>query len=140
MNKYFLTTEIRGNKYFVQVSLNRFEGLRENATGFPTFEDARIAMEWLTIEYPVTIESADQPSTIRGENAPLHEMLKYLRERKSISQAKVGAAIGKGASTITSHESGSIFPSLDTIIAYAKFYQITIEELVHGEIPFVKAK
>lgn len=57
------------------------------------------------------------------------ECLRYLREEKGIGQVQLAKEIGVGKSIISSWERGEAEPTLPSLIAIAKFFNVTIDYL-----------
>lgn len=60
----------------------------------------------------------------------LGERLRELRLEKGILQKDVGKAIGVAANTITGYETGTREPSLELLVALAKYYNTTTDYLL----------
>ena len=58
------------------------------------------------------------------------EMLKEQREKLGWSQSMVAKKINTSHQNISRWESGKILPSIDFCVKLAKYYGITIEELI----------
>lgn len=60
---------------------------------------------------------------------------KYLRaaQKARLVAERSGAQAGKKASTISSYETDSKTPSVDTIIAMSELFGVSIDELIYGE-------
>ena len=56
--------------------------------------------------------------------------LKDLRIEKGLSQQKLGEILGFCNQTISFWESGSREPDLDTLIEIARYFEVSIEELL----------
>lgn len=56
--------------------------------------------------------------------------LKELRLEKGISQQKLGEVFGFCNQTISFWESGSREPDLDTLLEIARYFDVTLEELL----------
>ena len=61
------------------------------------------------------------------------ENLKRLREEKKITQEKFAAEIGCSRTTITAYEEGAATPTLLRLIHLAKYFGVTLDELVFGK-------
>lgn len=57
--------------------------------------------------------------------------VRELRERKGLSQAALGEALGVSRQTVNSIETGKYDPSLPLAFAIAKLFETTIEEIFH---------
>ena len=60
---------------------------------------------------------------------------KYLRaaQKARLVAERSGAQAGQTASTISSYETDSKTPSVDTIIAMSELFGVSIDELIYGE-------
>ena len=60
---------------------------------------------------------------------------KYLRvaQKARLVAERSGAQAGKKTSTISSYETDSKTPSVDTIIAMSELFGVSIDELIYGE-------
>jgi transcriptional regulator with XRE-family HTH domain len=59
------------------------------------------------------------------------KVLKELREEKGLTQTQLAEKLGyKGAVTIAKWELGQRTPELENLIAIAKFFNISLDELV----------
>ena len=56
--------------------------------------------------------------------------LKELRIEKGFSQQKLGEVLGFCNQTISFWESGSREPDLDTLLAIAHYFEVTLEDLL----------
>ena len=61
----------------------------------------------------------------------LSNNLKYLRNQQNLSQATLANLLFVSHQTISNHETGKSQPDLDTIHAYAKFYDVNFQDLIH---------
>ena len=57
--------------------------------------------------------------------------VRELRERRGLSQAALGDALGVSRQTINSIETGKYDPSLPLAIAITRYFDTTIEEIFH---------
>ena len=64
------------------------------------------------------------------KNNVFGKRLKECRMEKGLSQQKLGEALGFCNQTISFWENGSREPDLDTLLEIAKFFEISIEELL----------
>jgi transcriptional regulator with XRE-family HTH domain len=60
------------------------------------------------------------------------ENLKALRTEKYLSQTQVAVALGITQRKVSYLECGKIEPDLETLTAIAKYFAVTIDELVIG--------
>lgn len=60
-------------------------------------------------------------------------VLKYLREQKGVYQKKVANDLNIETNTYGSWERGNTEPSIDMLIALAKYYEVSIDYLVGFE-------
>ncbi len=65
-----------------------------------------------------------------GEILYLAQNLKYLRERKGISQNEIAKVFEIGQPTVGNWEAGRREPDLKTIIQLAEYFGVTLDELV----------
>ena len=56
-----------------------------------------------------------------------------LRKKRGWSQSDLAHKLDKKASTISSYETDSKTPSVDTIIAMSELFGVPIDELIYGE-------
>ena len=56
--------------------------------------------------------------------------LKALRKRKGKSQEEVAIAVGTNRSTYSGYENGVAFPSLDSILLFSSFYEVSVDNLL----------
>lgn len=63
----------------------------------------------------------------------LAERIKSLREEKFLSQYELGKAVGYDQSRVAKWENGSLEPDVDTLIALANFFNVTVGYLVGTE-------
>lgn len=56
-----------------------------------------------------------------------------LRKKRGWSQSDLARKLDKKASTISSYETDSKTPSVDTIIAMSELFGVSIDELIYGE-------
>ena len=62
-----------------------------------------------------------------------HEKLQELRKRKGLTQEELAQALYVSRTAISKWESGRGYPSIDSLKAIAKFFSVTIDELLSGE-------
>ena len=62
-----------------------------------------------------------------------HEKLQLLRKKKGMTQEELAGALFVSRTAISKWESGRGYPSIDSLKAIAKFYSVTIDELLSGE-------
>jgi len=62
-----------------------------------------------------------------------NEKLHLLRKRAGLTQEELAAAIFVSRTTISKWESGRGYPNIDSLKAIAKFFSVTIDELLSGE-------
>lgn len=60
----------------------------------------------------------------------LCERLKYLRERKNLSQKEIAKKINKTPQAYNYYEKGTRVPDIETLIKLANIYSITLDYLV----------
>ena len=56
-----------------------------------------------------------------------------LRKKRGWSQSDLARKLDKKTSTISSYETDSKTPSVDTIIAMSELFGVSIDELIYGE-------
>lgn len=69
----------------------------------------------------------------------INERLKELRVENGLTQKQLGDKIGLGQTTVASHEK-SHTPTLDCLIAYADFFECSLDYLAgreEGALPYV---
>ena len=66
-------------------------------------------------------------------NNTLAERIKYLREEKELTQEQLGKAVGYDQSRVAKWEKGSLEPDVDTLIALANLFNVTVGYLVGTE-------
>ncbi len=64
------------------------------------------------------------------ENNVFGKKLKALRVEMGLSQSQLGEELGVVNQTISFWESGSREPDLDTLLKIARFFAITVDELL----------
>ena len=57
--------------------------------------------------------------------------VRSLREARGLTQAQLGAALGVSRQSVNSIEKGRYDPSLPLAIAIARYFETTVEEIVH---------
>lgn len=62
-----------------------------------------------------------------------HEKLQRLRKKKRLTQEELAQALYVSRTAISKWESGRGYPSIDSLKAIAKFFGVTIDELLSGE-------
>lgn len=62
-----------------------------------------------------------------------HEKLQALRKQKGITQEELADDLYVSRTAISKWESGRGYPSIDSLKAIAKFFHVTIDELLSGE-------
>ena len=62
-----------------------------------------------------------------------NEKLQELRKQKSLTQEDLAQAIFVSRTAISKWESGRGYPNIDSLKALAKFFEITIDELLSGD-------
>ena len=63
----------------------------------------------------------------------LNEKLQELRKRKGLTQEELAACLYVSRTAISKWESGRGYPSIDSLKAIAKFFDVTVDELLSGE-------
>ena len=64
----------------------------------------------------------------------LSQNLKYLRERNGINQRDLSDAIGLSSGAVGNWENESRTPDIETIIKLAKFFDVTLDDLILKEL------
>ena len=64
----------------------------------------------------------------------LSQNLKYLRERNGINQRDLSEAIGLSSGAVGNWENESRVPDIETIIKLAKFFDVTLDDLILKEL------
>ena len=62
-----------------------------------------------------------------------HKKLQELRKQKGLTQEELAQALFVSRTAISKWESGRGYPNIDSLKAIAKFYAVTIDELLSGE-------
>lgn len=62
-----------------------------------------------------------------------HEKLQELRKQKALTQEELAAALFVSRTAVSKWESGRGYPGIDSLKAIAKFYGVTIDELLSGD-------
>lgn len=62
-----------------------------------------------------------------------HEKLQKLRKQKGLTQEELAGALYVSRTAISKWESGRGYPSIDSLKAIARFYGVTIDELLSGK-------
>ena len=62
-----------------------------------------------------------------------HEKLQELRKRRALTQEELAQALFVSRTAISKWESGRGYPNIDSLKAIAKFFSVTIDELLSGE-------
>ena len=57
--------------------------------------------------------------------------VRQLRERRGLSQAALGDALGVSRQTVNSIENGKYNPTLPLAITIARYFGLTVEEVFH---------
>jgi transcriptional regulator with XRE-family HTH domain len=65
-----------------------------------------------------------------GGKMYLSQNLKYLREKKGMSQDELGEELGVIKQTISSWENSKANPSIETIVKLAEYFGVSLDELV----------
>ncbi len=69
-----------------------------------------------------------------------HEKLQELRKQKGLTQEELAEALYVSRTAISKWESGRGYPNIDSLKAIAKFFSVTIDELLSGEEVLTIAK
>lgn len=62
-----------------------------------------------------------------------HEKLQELRKQKGITQEQLAQMLSVSRTAISKWESGRGYPNIDSLVAIAKFYSVTVDELLSGD-------
>ncbi len=62
-----------------------------------------------------------------------HKKLQLLRKQKGLTQEELAAAVFVSRTAISKWESGRGYPNIDSLKAIAKFYSVTVDELLSGD-------
>ena len=62
-----------------------------------------------------------------------HEKLQALRKKRGLTQEELAAALFVSRTAVSKWESGRGYTSIDSLKAIARFYSVTIDELLSGE-------
>ena len=62
-----------------------------------------------------------------------HEKLQELRKQKGLTQEELAESLYVSRTAISKWESGRGYPNIDSLKAIAKFFSVTIDELLSGE-------
>ena len=62
-----------------------------------------------------------------------HEKLQELRKQRGLTQEALAAALYVSRAAISKWESGRGYPNIDSLRAIARFYSLTVDELLSGE-------
>ena len=65
-------------------------------------------------------------------NMQFYKNLKRARVRMGKSQIEVAKAVGISNAALSNYETGYREPDLDTLCALARYYELTLDELVHS--------
>ena len=66
----------------------------------------------------------------KDKDKPFPSMLRRLMKERGITQEELGKAIGKARPTISCYTNGSAFPDAETIVALAKFFNTSTDNLL----------
>lgn len=70
---------------------------------------------------------------LNGVKMELNEKLKLLREEKGLTQEELAEALFVSRTAISKWESGRGCPSIDSLKAIAKYFGVTIDELISSD-------
>lgn len=62
-----------------------------------------------------------------------HEKLQELRKRRGLTQEELAASLYVSRTAVSKWESGRGYPNIDSLKATAKFFGVTVDELLSGE-------
>lgn len=73
--------------------------------------------------------------TFRGRVAHMefHKKLQELRKQKGLTQEQVASSLYVSRTAISKWEAGRGYPNIDSLKAIAKFFDITVDELLSGD-------
>ena len=77
--------------------------------------------------------SLDELAGRRKQKAKLSENLLLFRENAGLSQAAVAESIGVGVRAYQNYEYGTRVPPLETVVALADLFDVSLDELVGRE-------
>ena len=63
----------------------------------------------------------------------LNEKLQQLRKQKNLTQAELAEALYVSRTAISKWESGRVYPNIDSLKAIAKYFSVSIDDLLSGE-------
>lgn len=69
----------------------------------------------------------------RATKMEFHEKLQELRKQKNITQEELAQALYVSRTAISKWESGRGYPNIESLKAIAKYYNVTIDELLSGD-------
>ena len=69
-----------------------------------------------------------------------HEKLQELRKQKGLTQEELAESLFVSRTAISKWESGRGYPNIDSLKAIAKFFSVTIDELLSGEEVLILAE
>ena len=62
-----------------------------------------------------------------------HEKLQQLRKQRNLTQEELAASLYVSRTAVSKWESGRGYPNIDSLKAIAKFYCVTVDELLSGD-------
>lgn len=68
-----------------------------------------------------------------GAPMEFHKKLQELRRQKNLTQEELAASLFVSRTAVSKWESGRGYPNIDSLKAIAKFYSVTIDELLSGD-------
>lgn len=136
-NEFVITADIRGHTYYLRIQETdkvrhvSYQGIIDNATKFENESEARSQMRVTVSDWYLQVESPGH-TDLGTERPLLPTTLRQLRAHEGLSQQELADKLGIPQSTYGYYETPHAQPSLDTIIALARYYCITIDDLVKG--------
>ena len=77
--------------------------------------------------------TAGRPASERECPMEFHEKLQELRKQKGMTQDELAEKIFVSRTAVSKWESGRGYPNIESLKAIAKFFGVTVDELLSGE-------